>query len=119
MTSLSLNTFILNMINLQDNQLDWCNADSENSDIIELLLKCVKEISPLLLKVVMTDDGMHNAMYDVGVTILGITDNTGWTATKAVLVDIKHMLCYCHVDIYIYSPLQEQHGPLLTTIEVI
>ena len=28
------------------------------------------------------------------------TDNTGWSATKAVYGDIKHLLCFWHVDRY-------------------
>ena len=39
-------------------------------------------------------------MYVYIIYILYI-DNTGWSATKAVYGDIKHLLCYWHVDRYV------------------
>ena len=81
----------------------WCIADNEASEVIEIFLGCVKAKSPnTTVKVIMTDDGMYGA-YIITITysdyaIYILTDNTGWSATKAVYGNIKHLLCFWHVD---------------------
>ena len=83
--------------------MGWCISDSESSEIIELFLSRVKARSPNTdVKVIMTDDGMIDTR-NYGLllnqyTVLFFSDNTGWSGSKAVYGDIKHLLCFWHVD---------------------
>ena len=84
----------------------WCIADTEASVIIEIFLSGIKERSPTTtVRVVMTDDGKKSYIVDTYTldmcTLHNHADNTGWSATRAVYSDIKHLLCYWHVDRYI------------------
>lgn len=48
----------------------------------------------------MTDDGVYAVASYLSLDMIALinTDCTGWSATTAVYGDVRHILCFWHVD---------------------
>ena len=89
--------------------MGWCISDSESIEVIKAFLGSMKARSPnTIVSVIMTDDGKSYCInlythFKQPTVYMICTDNTGWSATKAVFGEIKHLLCHWHVDRFVWQ----------------